>query len=236
MMYLTFTMAMLVPMASGQEPAQAQPKTDPAAVKLFADARAARAAWQNFPGFKADLEVNVDGKIHRGDVDVSAKGKVKVHLADEAVGDQVQRELASLVAHRLPASAGEGEGEQPSCYFLDKLDHPLGKAIAMSGDDLHSSFRIRDRQILEVNRTMKDARFTISVLENTWNQEKQYLPVSFVVNTWDTKTKQLRSSVSYHHTWQRIGSFDLPQAVTIVNASAGSQECRSIKLTNHKLP
>jgi hypothetical protein len=231
MSYVTLTMALFVPMASGQEPAQAQPKTDPAAVKLYAEARAARAAWQNFPGFKADLEVNVDGKIDRGQVDVSANGKVKVHLADAALRDQVQRELASQVAHRLPSSPGN----EPSCYFIDKLGHPLGTAIGISGDDMHSSFRIKDRQILEVNRTMKDSRFTISVLENTWNQEKQYLPVSFVVNTWDLKTKQLSSSVGYHHTWQRIGAFDLPATVTIVNASAGTLESRSIKLTNHKL-
>ena len=44
MMYVTFTMALFVPLAFCQEPAQSQPKTDPAAVKLFTEARAARAA------------------------------------------------------------------------------------------------------------------------------------------------------------------------------------------------
>jgi hypothetical protein len=217
---------------AGPSPA-GQKKADPAATKLLTEARAARAAWQNFPGFTADIEVNIDGKVHRGKVDVKANGKVKVEFADDSVSDWVQREMASLVTHRLAS----GSDNETPCVFVDgAADHPMGKAVAMLNDDMHSSFRIKDRQILEVNRNMKDMRFTISILENTLNQEKQYLPVNFVVNTWDTKTKQLRSSVTYHHTWQRIGAFDLPATTTVVTAAAGKLECKSLKVTNYKLP
>src|SRR5262249_24905228 len=46
---------------------------DPAATKLLAEARAARALYHNFPGFSADIEVNLDGKATRGRVEVSDK-------------------------------------------------------------------------------------------------------------------------------------------------------------------
>ena len=52
-------------------------QADPEATKLLADARAARALWQHFPGFAADVEVNWDGKVARGKVNVDATGKVR---------------------------------------------------------------------------------------------------------------------------------------------------------------
>src|SRR5262245_20507613 len=53
----------------------ATPAEEPAASKLLADARAARANWVSFPGFTAELEVNFDGKVARGTLDVSPGGK-----------------------------------------------------------------------------------------------------------------------------------------------------------------
>jgi hypothetical protein len=97
---------------------------------------------------------------------------------------------------------------------------------------------VRDRQIIVVNRQMKDSRFTITVMENKLNKEKKYLPACYVVNTWDGKTDALTSSAAYHQTWKRIGDYDLPSTLTIVTAtgSAGSgQSARSLKLTTHDL-
>src|SRR5262245_9710545 len=51
-------------------------KENTEATKLLADARAARANWEGFTGFTADLEVNVEGKVTRGKIDVDHKGKV----------------------------------------------------------------------------------------------------------------------------------------------------------------
>ena len=54
---------------------QKQIKPDPQATKLLADARAARAQWENFSGFTADVEVNFDGKISRGKAIVAKTGR-----------------------------------------------------------------------------------------------------------------------------------------------------------------
>src|SRR5262249_36937283 len=96
--------------------------------------------------------------------------------------------------------------------------------------------RIRDKQIIVVNRQMGDAaRFTITVMHNMVTKEKKYLPSEFVVNTWDLKTEALRSSETHHQTWKRLESFDLPALTTIVTATAGKLEARSLKLYKHKL-
>jgi Protein of unknown function (DUF3386)/Domain of unknown function (DUF4198) len=213
-----------------KQPAALQP--DATATKLLADARAARAQWQNFPGFSADVEVYTDGKTSKGRIEVSARGDVSLKLDDPAAETWARRTLSSITAHRLDNSAAKNT---PCAFTDDDANHPLGRAIRVLNDEFHSSYRVRDRQIIVVNRQMDDVRFTISVLENRLNEEKHFLPASYVVNTWDAKTDALKSSEAHHQTWTRVGKFDLPRTVTVVKASAGQQEARSIKLSNHQL-
>lgn len=204
---------------------------NPEASKLLADARAARANWVQFPGFTADVAVNVEGKVTRGKVKVSSKGKVDLDLEGGAK-DWARRMLSSIVGHRLDDSTTLNT----PCAFLDEVvDHPLGRSIKVLEDEFHSSYRIRDHQVIEVNRRMKDTRFTITVLENRLTPEKKYLPASYVVNSWDLKTDVLKSSVTHHNTWQRVGKYDLPLLATVLTATAGKQETRTIKLTGCKL-
>ena len=221
--------------ASAAEPAVTKPalKEDPAATKLLADARAARAEWENFPGFKADLEVNLDGQIAKGSVTIQKTGDVTLKLdGHEDATKWAKRQLASLAGHRL----SDGGGPATPCAFPDNnTTHPLGRAIQVLNDEFHSSYRIRDRQVIVVNRTGKDVRFTITVMENQVNAEKKFLPISYVVNTWDAKTGALRSSDTFHHRWKRIGALDLPETVELVTATEGKLEGRSLKLSNYNL-
>jgi hypothetical protein len=208
-------------------------KEDAGATKLLADARAARAVWSNFPGFGADLEVNIDGKTTKGRVEVSAKGKVQIsNITDMEVENWARRQLSSIVGHRLDS----GDDLNTPCAFADDVtDHPLGRAIRVLNDEFHSSYRIRDRQVIEVNRSTKDGRFTITVMENRLSNEKQFLPAVYVVNTWDKKTNALRSSQTFYQDFVRVGRFDLPKSELMVTATEGKLESRSLKLSNHQL-
>jgi hypothetical protein len=208
-----------------------KPAANPEATKLLADARAARANWDDFPGFTADVEVNVDGKKSTGKLTVSSKGKVSLDMKGDAK-EWARRMIASIVGHRLDDSS---DLKTPCAFADDVTDHPMGRAIRVLNDEYHSSYRIRDRQVIEVNRRMGESRFTISVLENHTNAEKKYLPSCYVVNTWSVKTGALLSSTTHHNTWRRVGKFDLPLACTIVNASADKLVNRTLKFSNHKL-
>lgn len=209
-----------------------RPAADPAATKLLTDARAARAVWKDFPGFTADLQVNVEGKAIEGRVSVSSGGDVTLHLPDDEHARWARGALASVVGHRLD----NGGAATPCAFADDNADHPLGRAVRVLSDEFHSSYRIRDRQVIVVNREMKDARFSITVMENVENKEGKFLPVCFVVNTWDPKTNALTGSETHHQTWKRVGAFDLPESVLVVKATAdGKQEARSLKLSNLQL-
>ncbi len=207
-------------------------QADPEATRLLAEARAARANWDNFPGFAADLEVNIAGKVHRTRLTVTPKGEVHLKLADEAAGQWARRMLSSLVGHRMD----NARDTNSRCAFADtQTDHPLGRAILVLDDEFHSSYRIRDRQVIVVNRTIKDSKFTITVLENLVNKEGHFLPVSYVVNYWDLKGETLKQSVAHHDSWKRVGAFDLPAELLVLTATPTGQEARSLKLTNHQL-
>jgi uncharacterized GH25 family protein len=243
--YATLTFSVTAPGGGARGEAGAGPaKADPEATRLLREARAARVNWQSFPGFTADLEYNHNGKVVRGRVAVSADGKVKVDLPDADAKAWAQRQLRSVVDHRLDNSA---ERNTPCAFVDENTQHPLGRAVRVLNDELHSSYRIRDRQIIEVNRQMKDSRFTITVLHNYVTTDKKYLPASYVVNTWGEGDK-LASSTAFHQTWQRVGAFDLPETLLVVTTAragatgarpAGSLpqtlDARSLRLSNHKL-
>src|SRR5262249_39369297 len=133
---------------TGAATAEPPKDADPAATKLLAEARAARASWNQFPGFSADLEVNLDGKVVKGRVEVNPKGKVKLDLPEGEAHDWARRQLGSIVGHRMD---GGTSLETPCAFADDNAHHPLGRAIRVLNDEFHSSYRIRDRQIIVVN-------------------------------------------------------------------------------------
>jgi hypothetical protein len=228
--YATFTFPVQMGSPRG-DAVSGKVEADPQATKLLADARAARANWEDFPGFTADVAVNVEGKVHKGKVEVSSKGKVKLEVQGDAK-EWARRLLASVVGHRMDDTTTL----TTPCAFADTVaDHPLGRAIRVLNDEFHSSYRIRDRQVIVVNRQMGAARFTITVIENRQNAQKKYLPATYVVNTWDSKTEVLKSSVTHHNTWVRVGKLDLPATLTVVSAEAGKQVTRTIALSEHRL-
>jgi hypothetical protein len=222
MLGTTMLIGMLIgfsPTASGQGDKGTKQTADPAASKLFKDARDARAVWESFPGFTAQLVVNHNGTITKAKLEVQDNGKVTLDIADADTKKFVREQVSSLVSHRLP---GVTEKDTP-CIFGDKDDtHPLGRKVVVLDDPTGASYRIKDNQLLEVNRDMKSVRFTITVLKNYVTLEKKYLASDYVVNTWHNKTNQLMSSWTYHHTWKRVGKFDLPETLTIVIARAGA--------------
>jgi hypothetical protein len=218
--------------AKALEPAQEKgaAKADPAATKLMSDTHDSWAHWEDFPGFTGDLEVNLDGKISKGQVQVSRDGKVKVQVAVAGAQAFAEEVLVSLVGHRL----GQRLDVNAPCAFVDDVTtHPLGRAVHVLKDDPGTTYRIRDREVVEVNRRMGNVRYTHIILENRPNKDKKHLTVSFVANMWDAKTGALRRTDTNHQSWERIGNFDLPVAVTRIRAGADNVlEVGTLKLSN----
>jgi hypothetical protein len=210
---------------------------DPAAVKLFQEALAARAHWEGFPGFSAHIRGHMDGHAFSGPVSIDAAGTVNAAVKDEAAQSWVQGQLESIVLHRGAGSNARSTGKtDPPVHFADSdLDHPLGRLLIFEGGRFASSYRIRDKQIVVVNRHMGKENMTITVLDNDRTPEGRFLPRSYTVQYWDAATGSLKRTETVQERWLRLGSWDLPAAHTLTIASGTGLTTRSFLLSKQQL-
>ena len=205
---------------------------DPEAVAMFQKAIAARAAWKSFPGFTASIEGNVDGRFFTGKVQIDQEGSVEMKLDEETASEWVESQLGSIVLHRMASSGGP----PPVLRFADQdVANPLGRLLTFVGGTFASSYRVKDNQIMVVNRNIGKQNFTITVLDNTRNQDNQFLPRSYVVRYWDAKTGKLNRTQTVLNRWHRVGTLDLPAELVQISSSAAGLTTRSFQLSNHKL-
>lgn len=210
----------------------AAPAKEPSAHDTLVRARDGRAIWHDFPGFTSDLVVHAGGEEIKGKVTIDADGIVALDMPKSAATNWVEEQLNSLVQHRMP----DGEVTQGDVKFAEAdTHHPLGRKIDLGDPSLQSAYRIKDDVIMEVNRSMGPLRFTISVLEIERNPEHKYLPRSFTMNFFDSKTDELRSSLGYWNSWQRVGGFDLPEKIIEVDAHKGGANTKEIVFNNCQL-
>jgi hypothetical protein len=206
---------------------------DPEAVALFERALAARATWEKFPGFTADVSGNVDGRAFSGKVTVAAGGDVTLSLDENVVKPWVEEQLESIVNHRLPLPKSD---HAPTLRFGDREGaNPLGRLLIFDGGQFASSYRVVNDRITVVNRSLGPRNMTITVLDDRLNAEGKQLPQSFTVQYWNAADGSLERTDSVSNRWVRVGRFDLPSAITVTTASKTGLSVRSIQLTHHKL-
>jgi Protein of unknown function (DUF3386) len=213
------------------------PRPDAAADALFQDAVAHRATWRQFPGFSAEIAGSFDGREFAGKVAVKADGQVEVQADNPAARKWLQDQIESLVMHRQPPPGRDAsDAGSPRFRFVDESEeHPLGRLIAVRGDQMASSYRIKDHQIMVVNRRMGQRNMTITVLENDTNPEGHSLPHSYVVQYWDAAGGRLLSAETIQERWQRVGSVDLPVLHSVTTASDAGLSTRVVRFSGLQL-
>jgi hypothetical protein len=211
---------------------------DPKAVALFEDAIATRAQWKGFPGFRAHIGGKVDGRAFHGTVTIDASGAVQLKTDDDAIQTWVQDQLESVAMHRGAGSEGGSAGKRtaPVLRFGDaETDHPLGRLLIFEGGRFASSYRVKDKQITVVNRNIGKRNMTITVLDNSKNEDGKFLPRSYTVHYWDAATGVLLSTEAIVDHWARVGAWDLPTTHTVTTASGSGFSVRSFTITKHEL-
>jgi Protein of unknown function (DUF3386) len=210
---------------------------NPEAVALFKEAIAHRAEWRDFPGFSAKLSGHLDRRPFTGAVTVQKDGSVELQADDPTAKAWLQDQLDSLVLHRLAQPASDSANtHSPRLRFADEADdHPLGRLLAVEGDAMGSSYRIKDRQITVVNRRIGNQNMTITVLDSDKNPEGRFLPHSYVVNYWDAATGKLKRVETFQERSQRVGSWDLPVMRSILTASESGLSVKVVAFSKHAL-
>ena len=212
-------------------------RVDADAVAMFEKAIAARAAWTDFKGFSAVASVYLDGRRSEGHVAVKPDGEVSFDsepkLEDEAAREWVRDQLHSLVIHRVPSS---GIRSKPLLNFGDTDDaHPLGRLLNFHGGRFASTYRIREDEIIVVNRNLGRESMSLQMLESERNAEDKVLPRAYQVQYRDAQTGAIARVETFRNRWQRVGKLDLPESLSQTISSAGGVSARSLKLKSIKL-
>lgn len=203
-------------------------KADADAVRILDEAHAARAHWgPNFPGFTADAVFSLNGQTARGRITVTADYNIQYDLGSKELENAIRPSFASLIMHRR---AGNPTYQ---ATWRDSETHPLGRAISLN-DELKSFYRVRDRQIMQVNRRMGSQRFTNNVFENE-ETKLGFLPRFWNVAYYDNDTNALLRVSTTRVTWTWIGDVFLPATLETTNAHAEGTDASRLVLSNHRL-
>ena len=146
----------------------------------------------------------------------------------------VNSQLQSIALHR---GAGDQNSSNPVRLRFANQDkeHPLGRLLTVSGGRFASSYRIRDKQILIVNRALARQNLTIRVLANELNTERQFLPQVYTVQYWDHLTGATSRCETVQNRWKRVGNWDLPADQIVTVATPEGLETRQFTLKHHEL-
>jgi hypothetical protein len=181
---------------------------DSDATALFKEAIAHRAVWRDFPGFSAEISGHVGGRPFTGSVKVKNDGSIEIQTDDPVAKSWFQDQLDSLVTHRIAQPSSESaDAHQPKMRFADDDDeHPLGRLLAVDGDQMGSSYRIKNQQITVVNRRMGKQNMTITVLDSEKNSEGRFLPHSYTSRGHERNILELLK-IERHQRGQALGVF-----------------------------
>jgi hypothetical protein len=200
------------------------------AAELLHSARKARAVWEDFPGFTADLAVQYNDKRAAGKLTISGDGDVILKMPEFEGTQWLQTYLESVVQHRM-----SGDPDSENVRYAGAADgHPLGRKIALGDGQQDSVYRIGADVVREVNRRAGPGRFTISVLEVQRNQEGKYLPVYYTMTFWNAAGKVTSTSTT-QDSWVRVGSFDLPRHTLQVTTADDRHDVKLLEFSNHQL-
>gem|GEM_PF-275484 len=212
------------------QPLQAEGTAATSARDVMLEMHQKRAAWENFPGFTADVAILNDSARQEGSITVDTSCEHQLLISAGRVDRDVEAKLKSLISHRRAEPF-----EEIGYAFVESGSANDGSRL-IEKQDGSGIFRVRDGVITDVIRKSENQWLEIANLKTEWNAEGRYLPSVSSVTYRNPKTGDLESQRSNTFEWIRVGSFDLPKrSVTVEVKSGGHRSVREIIFTNHKL-
>lgn len=211
-------------------------KADPEAWNLLKAARATREVLPDtVKRITAQLVFNDNGEIKTGtlEYEVQNQAVIKIDGLSEEAKAWVNDQVNSVLAHRRNGDFSKSDGRHPITFAAnDKADKsPIGRRVELH-DSMQSSYRIKNNQVVEVDRTMADDHFVINVLETTPTADGKFLPRNFIVNYFDAKTGAVKRSESFTDEYQKIDGVWVPATRRIIVAHAGKLTARLLTFQN----
>jgi hypothetical protein len=201
-------------------------KGDPRAAELLHQASQTRYTWSpEISAVSGKLTWEVDGKAGSGSFRsvLHQRGGFTINpQGDAQVPAEVKDHVASMIGHRVAPKPGTPQRAQPD-YVIIVEDEDRGPLIQMLGDAMHSTQRVKEGKLVQVNRLMGDKRFTIDVTEfEKAPDSTRFYPAAFTVTWWDATSGKLVEK--QHYTTQGFQTVDgqmFPKAEKVVSDKGG---------------
>jgi len=233
--FLCLTLFSIGAMAQATTPTETK-KADPAAWSLL---KSTRETSQNFPanfaGVTTEIVLNDNGKVAKGTLSytVGKSGELKIEGLDEDTKGWLNDQAMSVIAHRRGGDFAKGDGRHPITFGEDD-NSPIGRRVVLN-DSMKSSYRIRNQQVAEVDRTMGADHFTITVLETTPVAGGKNLPRHFTVTYFDAKTGAIKRSEAFTDEYKLVDGVWFPASRRTVRAENGKVITRVIEFHNPRI-
>jgi Protein of unknown function (DUF3386). len=222
-------------LALSQQPGKANDskKADPEAYSVLKKADEMRQTLPaTFAGVSGDVKINDNGVVSTGrfsyvpkkgtELTVASIGKEAETWAKEGIG--------SSFSHRLHGDFDRDTGSQPLTLASDD-GSPIGRKVLFH-DNFQSTDRVRDNQIVEVDRTMGKTHFIITVMDTVKTDEGKYLPSQFVVTYFDSTSGAIERTECFTDGFAKIEGAWLPTSRRVVTLSGGKSSARTFELSN----
>lgn len=187
------------------------------AADLLQQARKNREVFsKDFQGFRSKLTVRMDGKVHHGTCLFRVPGTLEIALNGGKAPSVVQAAVRNMLMHRVPSSTAvntEARYGAPDA-------HSLGREVLLD-DKYQSAYRIKDRQILEVDRKLSEFRRVLTVLETRKTASGRYLPRHVFAVVFDNDSGSVREAWTYITRFQEVGGNYLPHSRHVLRTGKG---------------
>ena len=171
---------------------------------------------ETFPGFRSKLTVHFEGQMYQGICSFRLPGDLKVTMQNADVPPGVTATIHSMLMHRAPSSRMSPQ----EARYGQVDDSPLGRELLLS-DHHESTYRIRDNQIIQVDRRLSDPRFVLTVLETQTTESGRYLPRHVFAVRFDRSTGAVREAWTYISEFQKVGGEYLPKSRQVIRTDEG---------------
>ncbi|MBI4469163.1 MAG: DUF3386 family protein [Acidobacteria bacterium] len=193
-------------------PAGAKPGSSARARKIFKDALDSRYMWdKGFKGFQAAFLLVTDGKSPiSGTIRVDPGLHVSVECPDSTARARVQSELSEFLNHREPRAFDEVYGKAE--FRLGEEDPGRGAQIFVEGDAMGTSYRIKDNQVIEVNRAYGRVRYETLNHRHIRTADGRSIAVEYEIVYYSNETNQVVDQIKYLDGYEKIGGYYLPKS------------------------
>lgn len=182
-------------------------------IELQASARDLfRAAYENrytwdagFPGFEADFSLNLNGQTYTGTASIRPDLSVAIETEDDKAREWLTNQMRDVVTHRKRSNFEQAHGKH-EFSFDGQPDETGALPILVGGDAMGSHYKIRDKQVVQVNRVMGPVGFSINHLEKI-DTGSGYISSAYNAVFRNPKTEEITRQSKFEETYDQFEGY-----------------------------